>query len=347
MTIASEVSKVVYSANGSTTSWPFTFRVLDASHLKVIVTTAAGVATTLSAGYSVNLSSGVVTYPTSGNALASGNKLTLLREMPYVQNTDYQNQGPFVAEVHELSLDYLTMLCQQLKEALARCLKAPVTESSPESVYQQILDARDAANAGAALCSTASALANAAAGAANAAAANARSIALQAAQVAKDTANVAAGAANAAASRADTQASRAEGVANRIDWYVARSEECMVRAEAGAVESSACAERSCTCSGLSELYWNTFSMALEPYLGLFKPQPIHDGGSSLTALSYANVMDGGGADGIATITDILGGADSFPYNWWTVNPEIVETMRSKSITAATLNADGELVITIN
>ena len=79
---------------------------LDSAHLAVIRTDAAGVETVLAPSlYSVsgvgNPSGGSVTFPLTGVALAAGNKLTLLRSVPYVQGTVLSNQGGYYPEVVE------------------------------------------------------------------------------------------------------------------------------------------------------------------------------------------------------------------------------------------------------
>ena len=48
MSLSSTINKVVHSGNGATTEWPFSFPVLEADHLAVILTDVSGVETTLS-----------------------------------------------------------------------------------------------------------------------------------------------------------------------------------------------------------------------------------------------------------------------------------------------------------
>lgn len=131
MTVASSTNKITYAGNGSTRKWPFTFKVLDPSHLQVIVTDTNGAETTLSAGYSVDLDDNVVTYPIDDlqDPLPSGYKITLLRWLPIVQELDLKNQSNYEAEALEREYDYLTMTVQQLKEITDRSLVLPVSSN--------------------------------------------------------------------------------------------------------------------------------------------------------------------------------------------------------------------------
>ena len=131
MTVATNVNKITYQANGTVTKWPFNFPVLNESHLKVIVTDPAGEETTLESNYYVDLQTSAVTYPVTGVPLAAGCRITLLRLLPAVQNIDLENQGPFEAETLERGYDYLTMLVQQLDERTHRAILGPVAGDDP------------------------------------------------------------------------------------------------------------------------------------------------------------------------------------------------------------------------
>ena len=76
MSLSSTINKMICGGNGSTTTWPFPFPVLDADHLDVIFTDPAGNETTLSPSlYGVSgigsPTGGSVTYPLSGAPIAS------------------------------------------------------------------------------------------------------------------------------------------------------------------------------------------------------------------------------------------------------------------------------------
>ncbi|HYC65290.1 MAG TPA: tail fiber protein, partial [Reyranellaceae bacterium] len=137
MSLFSTANKVIYSGNGATTVWPFSFPVLDAAHLSVIRTDNDGVETELaSALYTTagigNPAGGSITYPLSGAPLPAGQKLTLLRSVPYVQDTVLSNQGGYYPEVVEDALDRLYMALQQHDERLRRGVVTAVSDPDAE-----------------------------------------------------------------------------------------------------------------------------------------------------------------------------------------------------------------------
>lgn len=135
MTVSSSTSKIIGSGNGVTTSWPFSFKVFDPEHLVVTYTDASGDEATLDPGqYIVSLNAdqdaspgGTVTY---SPAIASGTKLSILREVPYTQATDLKNQGGFFPEVLERAIDQVVMQVQQVREQLLRAFKLSPSQSA-------------------------------------------------------------------------------------------------------------------------------------------------------------------------------------------------------------------------
>jgi hypothetical protein len=137
MTVSSTTTKVVYSANGSTTTWPITFTYYDttAGTDVVLYKTATGGADVLidPSNYTVDVVNNIITYPTvvSGlPAIVSGYSITLARNEDFLQATHLITQGAFVASNIESALDKLTMEVQQLKEASARSVKLPITNTT-------------------------------------------------------------------------------------------------------------------------------------------------------------------------------------------------------------------------
>lgn len=131
MTVSSELSRVQYAGNGEAVSFPFDFRVFAGSDVKAVATAPGGAERVLEEGvdYSVSLAAegegGLVSYPLSGQPLAFGHKLTLMRSLPFTQEVDLLNQGAWLPEVLEGALDRVTLLAQELKEAQARSLSLP------------------------------------------------------------------------------------------------------------------------------------------------------------------------------------------------------------------------------
>jgi len=128
MTVSTEVSHNEYTGNGVTTTFPYTFRILKKTDLVVQTLDGNDNITTLvmDTNYSVT---GVGSY-SGGNIvlslpLAIGWRITIVRELDVVQETDLRNQGKFFAEVHENAFDYLTMLIQQSFSWLRLALLKP------------------------------------------------------------------------------------------------------------------------------------------------------------------------------------------------------------------------------
>lgn len=221
MTIENTLSKNTYAGNGVTTVFPFTFRVWNASQLKVTISSSDGVITTAT-GWTAELSDsgGSVTYRKNGSPLPSGWTLAITRDMPFVQEVDLITGSRFDPEVIERALDIATAERQQLLEVASRSIQMPATSTiTPEQYGQELLAAKD----------------------------DAASSAAQAAQSAKEAKASAAKAAEikAAALRevreeGDAQADRLNDLAN---GHVLTFEREVERAHAGADRAEDAAER--------------------------------------------------------------------------------------------------------
>ncbi len=122
MTIASQVNKVVYAADGITTAFTYVFRADNDSDIKVYIDSSLQ-----SSGYvltrSVDDIGGVVTFSPPP---IDDKVVTLLRELDSTQEIDYLPLDAFPAETHEAGLDKLTMLIQQVNERADRAISAPI-----------------------------------------------------------------------------------------------------------------------------------------------------------------------------------------------------------------------------
>lgn len=192
MTVASATAKSgPYNGNGSQTVFAYGFKVFANTELRVIRTSAAGVETTLTLTTDYTVSG--VGADAGGNvtttvAPATGEKITILRNVPFTQTTDLRNQGGFFPEVHERVFDRLAMQIQQIKEVTDRAVTVGAsTGLTGDSVYAAIEASEDAAAASA---TAAAGSATAAAGSASAASASASAAAASAAEVAANAANV-------------------------------------------------------------------------------------------------------------------------------------------------------------
>lgn len=133
MTVSSTVYKVSYSGNGSTTAFSVPFYFLTSSQLLVILRSAAGVETIqlLDTDYTVT-GAGVLTGGTVSMATppASGQSLTITRNVPITQTVDFQPNDRLPADTLEQTVDKLTMICQQLEDSSDRSLRFPVSDTS-------------------------------------------------------------------------------------------------------------------------------------------------------------------------------------------------------------------------
>jgi hypothetical protein len=129
MTVSSDLNRISYSGNGSTTLFPVNYYFLENTHLQVILISASGVETiqTLTTNYTVSGAGN----PAGGSVTMlvpppSGTTLVIQRDVPATQETDYLANDPFPAESHERALDKLTMLVQQNERESGRALKIPL-----------------------------------------------------------------------------------------------------------------------------------------------------------------------------------------------------------------------------
>lgn len=137
-----------FNGNGSTTSFPFEFKVFTTADVEIVVADADGIETVLEldSDYSVSLNSdqdatpgGTVTYPISGAALATGEKLSIAGAIAYEQETDIPTGGNFNPTVLENALDKLSMQTQQLAEAISRAAKVPITNAADADTLTQAI----------------------------------------------------------------------------------------------------------------------------------------------------------------------------------------------------------------
>lgn len=129
MTVSSSASRNEYNGNGVTTSFAYTFRILDEDHVAVY---EDGTLKTITTHYTVsgvgNSGGGNIVF-VSAPATGTGN-VVIVRNVPLTQETDYVENDPFPAESHEDALDKLTMIVQQQQEVLDRALTIDVTDTS-------------------------------------------------------------------------------------------------------------------------------------------------------------------------------------------------------------------------
>lgn len=132
MTVESIINKSgPYAGAGSLGPYPVDFRFLDQTHLRVIKTSTISIDADLIlttdytvAGVGAPTGSVTLTAP-----LVTGEKLTIVRDVPLTQEADYVQNDAFPAQSHEDALDKVTMAVQQQQERLDSALVLPSSVS--------------------------------------------------------------------------------------------------------------------------------------------------------------------------------------------------------------------------
>lgn len=139
MTVAATYTPLSYNGNGVTVTFAASWRYLATAHLVVKRIAATGVVTVLVLGVDYSATAG----PTDAGGsvtlftpAATGARTTIARATPRAQGTDYTTGDTFPAETHELALDRLTLIAQEVEAerlaALARTLRVPEGETLNE-----------------------------------------------------------------------------------------------------------------------------------------------------------------------------------------------------------------------
>lgn len=134
-----------YSGNGSTTTFPFEFKVFDKFDLRVIHTNEIGFELPLLMDheYTVQFNADQENSP-GGNIITKtppdpGTKITILSFVDYKQPVKLTNMGGFYPEVINVALDRMTILCQQLLEQMDRAVKVQASDDTdPDELIDTI-----------------------------------------------------------------------------------------------------------------------------------------------------------------------------------------------------------------
>ena len=138
MAISSTTRKTaVFIGNGTSTVFPFTFKVFTAADLEVVrlqVSTSVETVLVITTNYTVSLNTDQESNPggsiTLLVALAVGQNLVITSTIAILQPTDLQNQGGFFPNVIDDSLDRITIIAQQIQEQVDRSAKLPITSAA-------------------------------------------------------------------------------------------------------------------------------------------------------------------------------------------------------------------------
>lgn len=171
--VSTEDFRSRYEGDDSNDQFEYGFYVTDKTHLRVVKTGTDGVDLAdlvVDVDYSVggvgdeDNTTWIVTYPLSGDPLAPDEFLTIIPNYPFLQETPFRTQGTFFPKTHENALDYLTRLCQMLKEQVDRAVKISVgSADDPDDIIASLEESE--ANAEAAAAAAALSAAEAAASA--------------------------------------------------------------------------------------------------------------------------------------------------------------------------------------
>ena len=136
MTISNELARQTYTGTGSNTTFAIPFQYTAESEVKVYlrdesVTPATETLQTVVTEYTLTGGT-ATTLPTNVEMITaptSDEKLIVIRELPYTQTLDLQDDGKLADDAVETAFDRGVLLSQQIKELLDRSLVLPV--SSP------------------------------------------------------------------------------------------------------------------------------------------------------------------------------------------------------------------------
>ena len=132
MTVSTLSISKATSGNGSTTSFPYDYKILEATDLQVIIRSATGAetikATSTYTVTGVGADSGTIVF-NSSNIPVSGETVVVRRNVPQTQAIDYIANDPFPAETHEEGLDRATMVAQQVSNDADRSIKISKTNT--------------------------------------------------------------------------------------------------------------------------------------------------------------------------------------------------------------------------
>ncbi len=135
MTVSNQTSKNVYIGDGGTLIFAYTFRIFADADLEVTIQDTSvdpqtEITLVLNTDYTVsgadNPTGGNVTLVLGGQLSAAPvatDNITIRRNLPFIQPTDYVENDPFPANSHEKELDRGAMIDQQIQEELDRTLK--------------------------------------------------------------------------------------------------------------------------------------------------------------------------------------------------------------------------------
>lgn len=146
MTVYVTHRKIIHQGNGSLKTFSYNFEIPDEDYLFVYLVDADGVITLrtdyTATGIGGDESGGNITF--NSYAPLSTERVMIVRDVDYIQETDLIEGGLFRAETVEDTEDYHRFVDLQLKETLDRTIRVPITEDGGDNLI--LPEADDRAN---------------------------------------------------------------------------------------------------------------------------------------------------------------------------------------------------------
>lgn len=132
MTVQNTNRKDVYTTNGTTIYWPYTFKIFttDGSDLRLYETNiSTGETSEITANLTKEIENSRIKYPTSGEPRPTGYKITVARVTERTQGTTLSTQS-FDPKNMEKGLDKLTAIVQELDETVNRAAISDISNQN-------------------------------------------------------------------------------------------------------------------------------------------------------------------------------------------------------------------------
>ena len=134
-------TRIIFNGNGVATDFPYSFKIINDTDVKVMTVDPDGTETVLDSDYYVDVTASKVVYPgyppgeepaesERPPVLPTGWQLVVYREIPITQEADLGDRWPF--NVIESALDKITMILQNIFDGFKRSLK--VGQNAPTNI---------------------------------------------------------------------------------------------------------------------------------------------------------------------------------------------------------------------
>lgn len=138
MPVLDQTTSNSYTGNGVTTVFAYTFKLLDGADVLV---TVDGVTKTLTTHYTVSgvgaSGGGNITFL---SAPANAAEVVIQRDMDYLRDTDYQDNGDLLAATLDEDIDRVVMQVQQVRDVGIRSIKIPAGETTDQLITAAAAD---------------------------------------------------------------------------------------------------------------------------------------------------------------------------------------------------------------